>query len=175
MASEKLEAARATGSLAKVITVLREEARETTAKTGPPAREQVDVFEAAVRVSKELSGSRTQGADRRAVLRGVQAGTTITPEDTKAVTTKQTPRFAEMNDDQLQEINHNTLSSADLDGYIAELERRTPERPAPPEGDADLDDMDLGDNENGVQPGFEVLPWESFDPDFDPTTNGRQQ
>jgi hypothetical protein len=163
--SEQLKAARATGKLSNVITVLREEARAETAKTGPPAREQVDVFEAAVRVSKELSGTRTQGADRRAVLRDVQIGRTIEGDTTKAtaVTTKPSPRYATMTDDELQAVDYNNLSSSDLEAYGAELEARTPERPASPNGDGGLDELDLDDNDE-IQPG-QPLPWESWHKD----------
>jgi hypothetical protein len=150
---------------------LREQAPAETPKT-PPVREQIDITQAIVLATRGKTG-----AERRAALRDLQVGKTITvegtSEDTKTVTTKTTPRFSAMDDDELQEVNSNTLSSTDLDDYIAELERRTPERPAPPEGDADLDDLDLGEDDS-VQPGFETLPWESYDPDHDPSNNGRQ-
>jgi hypothetical protein len=67
-----------------------------------------------------------------------------------------------MDDDQLQEVDYNDLSSSDADAYIAELDRRTPERPASANG-AGPEDLDLDDADE-IQPG-EPLPWESWHPD----------
>jgi hypothetical protein len=79
MATEKLEAARRTGSLTNVIGALREEARaDVNAGTSP--REQVDVVDGAIRVAAHLSGQGKTGAERRQALSGVQVGTTVTAQ-----------------------------------------------------------------------------------------------
>jgi hypothetical protein len=57
---------------------LRDAARAETATTAQPAREQVDVMDGAIRVSAHMAGK--QGAERRAALRDVQPGATITAD-----------------------------------------------------------------------------------------------
>jgi hypothetical protein len=84
-------------------------------------------------------------------------------EGTTAVTTKPSPRFSTMDDDELQAVNYNTLTGSDLRAYTDELDRRTPKRPASANG-ADPDDLDL-DDDDSIQPGFEPLPWEDHHPD----------
>jgi hypothetical protein len=78
MASEKLEAARRTGSLTNVIGALREEARTDLANAAPPAREQLDVVDGALRLANHLASQGTKGAERRQAMSGVQPGTTVT-------------------------------------------------------------------------------------------------
>jgi hypothetical protein len=55
---------------------LRDEARAETAKTGPPAREQVDVMDGAIRVAAGLTGK--SDVERRAAFREVRPGSTVT-------------------------------------------------------------------------------------------------
>src|SRR5439155_7193821 len=78
MASEKLEAARRSGSLTNVIGAMREEARAEAATT--PAREQVDLIDAAIRVGKVASAAGTKGAERRSIFRELQPGKTVTSQ-----------------------------------------------------------------------------------------------
>src|SRR5439155_19651153 len=78
MASEKLEAARRSGSLTNAIGVLREEARAEAATV--PVREQVDLVDAAIRVGQVASAAGTRGADRRSIFRELQAGKTVTKQ-----------------------------------------------------------------------------------------------
>jgi hypothetical protein len=76
MTESKLEAARRTGSLTDVITAMREEASAEAATTPAPAREQVGVEDAAIRVAAGLAGK--TGAQRRETLREVRPGATVT-------------------------------------------------------------------------------------------------
>jgi hypothetical protein len=79
MATEKLEAARRSGSLAAVIGVLREEEEVRTANAEEePALEQVDVVDASIRLASQLSATGTRGADRRQAISAVQPGRTVT-------------------------------------------------------------------------------------------------
>jgi hypothetical protein len=74
--SEQLKAARASGSLTNVIGALREQAREEQANASTPAREQVGLEDATIRVAAGLAGK--TGAERRQALSGVQVGNTVT-------------------------------------------------------------------------------------------------
>jgi hypothetical protein len=77
MSSEKLEAARRSGDLTAAIGAMREEAATNAgANAGTPVRGEVDVFDAAVHVSAGMAGK--SKAERRQVLRNVQAGMTLT-------------------------------------------------------------------------------------------------
>jgi hypothetical protein len=76
MAETKLEAARRSGSLPNVIGALREDARMEAANAGTPAREQVGLEDAAIRVAAGLTGK--SDVERRAVLRDVRPGSTVT-------------------------------------------------------------------------------------------------
>jgi hypothetical protein len=77
MATEKLEAARRTGSLTNVIGAMREEqgAQQGTATSG---REQLDIVDGAIRVAANLSATGTKGAERRQAISAVQPGSTVT-------------------------------------------------------------------------------------------------
>jgi hypothetical protein len=145
---------------------LRDQARAEVKKTGPPAREQVGIEDAAIRVAAGPAASK-RDAERRGIMRDLRPGTTVegTTEGTKSVATKPTSsRFTAMDDDELQAVDYNNLSSSDSDAYVAELEARTPERPASPNGDGgDFDDLDLDDNDE--IPGHQPLPWEAHHPD----------
>jgi hypothetical protein len=145
------------------IAKLREEARADTPRV--PPHEELGPEDAAIRMAAGPAASK-RDAERRGVFRDLRPGVSVTAEgtsdDTKTVTTKPSPRFATMDDDELQGVNYNTLSSADLRAYTDELDRRTPERPASSVDDPD--DLDL-DDDDSIQPGFEPLPWEDHHPD----------
>jgi hypothetical protein len=76
--SERLKAARASGSLTNVIGALREDARTEAANASPPAREQVDIVDGSLRLATHLAGRGTRGAERRQAMNSVQPGTTVT-------------------------------------------------------------------------------------------------
>jgi hypothetical protein len=76
--SERLKAARASGSLTNVIGALREDARTEAANASPPAREQVDIVDGSLRLANHLAGQGTKGAERRQAMNSVQPGTTVT-------------------------------------------------------------------------------------------------
>jgi hypothetical protein len=77
MAGEsKLDAARRNGDLTAVIGVLREEARTELADAGTPAREQLGLEDATIRVAAGLTGK--TDVERRAALREVRPGSTVT-------------------------------------------------------------------------------------------------
>jgi hypothetical protein len=146
------------------IAKLRAEARAETPKTGPSAREELGPEDAAIRMAVGPAAGK-RDAERRGIMRDLRPGTTVTAEgstDAKGVTTKPSPRFASMTDDELQAVNYNTLTGSDLDAYGAELDRRTPKRPSSANG-ADPDYLDL-DDDDSIQPG-QPLPWESWHPE----------
>jgi len=75
--SEKLEAARRSGSLAAVIDVLREEGlQEPPAPTS--AVEQVGLEDAAIRVAAGIAIGEKDAAKRRSIFRDLQPGMTVT-------------------------------------------------------------------------------------------------
>jgi hypothetical protein len=74
--SKQLKAARASGSLTNVIGALRKDARTEAANAGTPAREQVGLEDAAIRVAAGLTGK--SDVERRAALREVRPGSTVT-------------------------------------------------------------------------------------------------
>jgi hypothetical protein len=147
-----------------VINVLREEARETTPL---PSRQEFGIEDAAIRVASAASAAGTKDAERREVLRDLRPGTTVAIKDTRAVATTTTPGFSSMDEDELQAVDPNTLSVAELDAYVSELERRTPEGPALAEDDADLDDLDW---EEDTPTGY-PLPWETYDSEYEATND----
>jgi hypothetical protein len=88
--SERLKVARATGSLTNVIGALREQARTELADAGTPVREQLGVEDAAIRVASGLTGK--NDVERRAALREVRPGTTVSAQ---GVVAKTRPTYAQ--------------------------------------------------------------------------------
>jgi hypothetical protein len=155
---------------------LRDQARAETPKTGPAAaREELGPEDAAIRMAAVASTAGKKDAERRDIMRDLRPGVTVTAEGategTKTVTTKPSPRFASMDDAELQAVNYNTLTGSDLRAYTDELDRRTPKRSEPANG-ADPDDVDL-DDDDSIQPG-QPLPWEGWHPDNNGGNNGSQ-
>jgi hypothetical protein len=74
--SEQLKAARASGDLSKVVGVLKDEGIMEMANAGTTVREQVGLEDSAIRVAAGLAGK--SGAERRAALREVRPGSTVT-------------------------------------------------------------------------------------------------
>jgi hypothetical protein len=96
-ASEKLEAARRTGSLTNVIGALRDEARTETADTGTGTsiREQVDIVDGSLRLAAHLTAQGKTGAERREAMRGVQVGSTVTAQGSAKTTLTRAEKMAQ--------------------------------------------------------------------------------
>jgi hypothetical protein len=90
--SEQLRAARASGDLSKVVGVLKAEGIAELAAEPASAREQVGLEDAALRVSAGLTGK--SGSERRAVLRDVQVGKTVTTQGVAKTTLTREEKIA---------------------------------------------------------------------------------
>jgi hypothetical protein len=130
MAESKLEAARRKGDLAAAIGALREEARAEMANVGMPVREQVGLEDASIRVATGLAGK--SDVERRAALRDLRPGSTVTPQGVEKATSPGEPRgplkeiydFSQYDDDEIGLIDPATLTEASSDAYVEELDQR---------------------------------------------------